>query len=273
VGGANEASDDEDGAGASGAVNGSAPGEDGKADDGDGIDFNSGGGTPSGQGASDESCGNGIDDDQDGEIDEDCSCDAGDTQSCYGGEPSHAGVGACSLGTQLCVESDEGGEFLSAHWDECVGWGPPSEEVCDGIDNDCDGAIDEALVRSCNTSCGPDTQTCTAGSWSSCDPVVVDHDVNINGDCVWAKCPAATPYPIGCNINFVGGDPRGCVGYVPGDDEVYFQEGDVCNAGYLTGKLVCSSCPGGGLNASNCPINKPDPRYVQDYHSCPGTQP
>jgi len=204
---------------------------------------------------------------------EQCPCALGDTQECYDGDPSLAGVGACHYGTQLCAPKDEGDEFSSPAWGACEGYGLPSAEICDGLDNDCDGQVDEDLVQACDASCGPGTQTCTAGSWSSCDPIIVEQAVNINGDCVWAQCPGATPYPVGCSIYFQGNNAHGCVAYVPGDTKVYLQEGEVCNAGHLSGKLMCSSCPAGGLNGGNCPINKPQPHYVQNYQDCPGDQP
>jgi hypothetical protein len=44
---------------------------------------------------------------------------------------------------------------------------PPPEE-CNGVDDDCDGATDENLVRDCSNVCGAGTQTCTFGFWGTC---------------------------------------------------------------------------------------------------------
>ena len=62
--------------------------------------------------------------------------------------------------------------------------------------------------------------------------------LNINGDCVTASCPPNAPHPVGCNITFDGGDDRGCVAHVPGSSAVYFQEGDACLQGHLSGTLL-----------------------------------
>jgi hypothetical protein len=88
-----------------------------------------------------ETCGNPADEDCDGLVNEegpDCVCTPGDTQPCYSGPPATKGVGPCKAGTQVCNAKGTG-------WGACAGQVTPVAETCfTGIDDDCDGQINES---------------------------------------------------------------------------------------------------------------------------------
>ncbi|MBZ0120806.1 MAG: hypothetical protein K8H88_27680, partial [Sandaracinaceae bacterium] len=85
-----------------------------------------------------EICNNGSDDDCDLSVDEECGCAPGSVQPCFLGPPGHRDVGACIDGTQRCEGS---GEFGT--WGACTGGISPGADVCDGLDNDCNGCADD----------------------------------------------------------------------------------------------------------------------------------
>src|SRR5262249_40286284 len=99
-----------------------------------------------------ETC-NGLDDDCDGTTDE------GDPGS--GGSCSTGQSGICPPGTLHCSSGSL----------QCQRNQNPTTEVCNGVDDDCDGSTDEGNPGgggACNTGqagiCAPGTQQCSGGS-------------------------------------------------------------------------------------------------------------
>jgi PKD repeat protein len=103
--------------------------------------------------------------------------------------PTSCGVGACAgnTGIETCSAGTWGNNT-------CNPFAGATAEICDGVDNNCNGAVDEGLTRP--TTCGvgacagnTGTETCTAGTWgnNTCNPLAgasaeicdgIDNDCN-----------------------------------------------------------------------------------------------
>ncbi len=111
-----------------------------------------------------EQC-DGVDDNCNGTVDEGCTCTNGSTQPCYSGADGTLGVGACKGGTQTCA---------NGQWGSCVGEVIPTAEVCDGVDQNCDGNVNQGACNLANATsvCGG-ASGCQIGScasgYSHCD--------------------------------------------------------------------------------------------------------
>ena len=86
-----------------------------------------------------ETC-NGLDDDGNGLVD-----DGLGTLSC--------GLGVCENSAPACENGLPG---------VCTPLAA-SDEVCNGLDDNCDGSVDEDTTASCDSECGPGTETCVGG--------------------------------------------------------------------------------------------------------------
>jgi len=149
----------------------------------------------------------GLDNDCDGQVDEDFN------------------VGlVCTVGTGQCAAS---GNFVCSAdgtTTECNATsGLPSSEICDGLDNDCDGQVDEGNI--CDTC--PDDPNKTEPGICGCG--VPDTDIDGDGtyDCN-DNCPAdpnkTEPGACGCSVADTDTDHDGvadcidtCSGTLPGD--------------------------------------------------------
>jgi len=121
--------------------------------------------------ADEETCDDGLVNDCNGMIDDGCAiCQP----KCYPGAPETAGVGECAWGTRECD-----GEF----WGACEGAVLPVPEDCgptgkgNGLDEDCDGIIDDGCVciEGTTSYCGDAAgiceygqRKCVNGAWQDC---------------------------------------------------------------------------------------------------------
>jgi hypothetical protein len=115
-----------------------------------------------------EICGNNIDDDCNGTVDD------------------YTEDGVLITETATCGCNFSGNRVCQNNVMVCVG-GEGATEICDGEDNDCDGTIDNGLSRACDGAIGLCTtgqEICAAGVWGTCSISAADEICDgLDNDC------------------------------------------------------------------------------------------
>ncbi len=97
---------------------------------------------------------------------------------CYDGAAETMNVGICHSGSRYCMETEEGsGAFI---WSRCEEQQlPRATERCNGLDDNCDGRVDEGVLSSCG-NCNPHCYNTGQGP-SSGEPFDEPNDDNGSG--------------------------------------------------------------------------------------------
>lgn len=190
--------------------------------------------------------------------------------------------GICTLGDLICLQGDM----------QCVGDVQPSAELCDGLDNDCDGAVDESrttlsgrLERMCITQCEAGVEFCEEGSWvnctarnpmpercngndDDCDGLIDEFAACLCQDGQSADCPSTQCAPgseepcdaCGLGIMYCQDNQWGeCQGQIILEYEMCNGIDDDCNGEVDDGFLVqCYTGPGGTAGIGECRVGWQD---------------
>jgi hypothetical protein len=168
------------------------------------------------------------DEDCDGSINEDCICEHMEAQDCG---PENE-VGTCVFGAQQCS--------IEGTWGECENAVYPVAETCEGLDNDCDGAIDEDFPDK-GDSCEEGVGECLAVGFRVCST-----------DELSTICNVEAGLPLGDDDDCNGLD-EDCDGNA---DEHYLPVDTTCGVGGCAaiGELICVS----GATQDTCNPGTPE---------------
>ncbi len=169
-------------------------------------------------------------------------CMPNQTRPCYDGPAGTQGQGECKAGTQTCTNNA---------WGPCQGQINPTQETCDGKDNNCDGKVDEGCQ--CRNGESQDCYTgsvgCTNqnGSWQCTSPCQKGTQTCRGNR--WENCVGETlPQKETCD-----GNDNDCDGKV---DEDFPTKGQHCTSGQgacvSSGKFVCKA-DGSGVECDASP--------------------
>ena len=189
---------------------------------------------------------------------------------------SACGIGACRRTVDVCVAGEA---------QTCTP-GPPDEEICNGVDDDCDNAVDEAIAPlECGVgACATTVAKCLRGVPQECAPLSPGiescnlSDDDCNGVVDDVVCTAVDQ----CHLAGVCDPQLGACTSPPAPDGQACNDGnactqaDACDTGACVGAdpLVCApvgSCPTAGVCdpatgacSSPCPTKASDDVRISD---------
>lgn len=169
----------------------------------------------------------GADNNCDGQTDEGCTCVEGATQECG------SDTGECKAGLMTCGADGQWGT-------DCAGQVAAQSEVCNGLDDDCDGDVDEPDPGVCPG------EYCVEGSCVPCTKATQARDCGTSTACLkrecvanacqstpQAQCTGPTGQPGTC-------DALGTCRYC--GDGVWSQDVEECDESVARWKGSCQAC-------------------------------
>jgi hypothetical protein len=176
-------------------------------------------------------------------------CDTGLRGVCAIGERQcDRGEFVCrTLGTpqdEICNDIDDNcdGRVDEGVTNLCGECGDEPDEVCDGEDNDCDGLTDEGVLNACN-ACGPTPVEVCDGEDNDCDGLVDEGLVNACGGCGPTPDEVCDGEDNDCDGLIDDGVANACGGCGPTPDEVCDGEDNDCDGLVDEGLInACGTC-------------------------------
>ena len=169
---------------------------------------------------------------------------AGGGESCDTGLP-----GQCAQGVTACMSTNEGGDGPP----RCTPLRPMQAERCDGVDNDCNGFVDDGSSCKPGEKCkqGVCTQACGVGEFVCPTAHVCENGDCVPTACVGVRCEAGQVCRTGTCVAACEGvtcaqglrcSAGACIDPCAGAE---CGQGRMCRDGACIDRCDCGGCPGG----------------------------